>query len=154
MVRQRSFNQLHQFLQYQVVTDSKPLACLLLSLEGVYPAAHQLALDMLKRLSTANELIVEILLNKQKIISAIRFVQSCGRTDHVSARKFLDAAMKTGDRLVFFSVFKFFEERNLRLNGTPGFPPNELCDIYVQHFVATFGRTSAITSIFGDKDGV
>lgn len=47
-------------------------ACLLLSLEGVYPAAYQLALDMLRRLSTANDLIVEILINKQKIIPAMR----------------------------------------------------------------------------------
>jgi hypothetical protein len=42
-------------------------------LEGVYPAAYQLALDMLKRLSTANDLIVEILINKQKIIPALRY---------------------------------------------------------------------------------
>ena len=42
MVRQKAFYQLHQFLEYHVVTDSKPLACLLLSLEGVYPDAHQL----------------------------------------------------------------------------------------------------------------
>lgn len=95
MVRQKAFYQLHQFLQYHVVSDSKPLvrihqkimrftpllkctfinlqACLLLSLEGVYPAAYQLALDMLKRLSTANDLIVEILINKQKIIPALRY---------------------------------------------------------------------------------
>ena len=75
-----------------------------------------------------------------------RFVQSCGRADHVSARKFLDAAMKTGNRLVFFSVFKFFEERNLRLYGTPTFPPNELCDVYCQYFFATFGKSSAIAT--------
>jgi len=72
MVRRKSFYQLHQFLMCHVVTDSKPLACLLLSLEGVYPAALQLALDMLRRLSTANDLIVEVLLNKQKVIQALR----------------------------------------------------------------------------------
>jgi len=41
-------------------------------LEGVYPAAHQLALDMLKRLKTADDLIVDILLNKEKVIPALR----------------------------------------------------------------------------------
>ena len=58
--------------------------------------------------------------------------------------------MKTGNRLVFFSVFKFFEERNCRLTGAPAFPQNELCDIYVQHFMSTFGKVSAITNIYGD----
>ena len=47
-------------------------ACLLLSLESVYPAAYQLALDMLKRISTANEEIVEILLSKNKVLPALR----------------------------------------------------------------------------------
>lgn len=72
MVRRKAFYQLHQFLMCHVVTDSKPLACLLLSLEGVYPASLQLALDMLKRLSTANDLILEVMLNKQKVIPALR----------------------------------------------------------------------------------
>jgi len=150
MVRQKSFYQLHQFLQYHVVTDSKPLACLLLSLEGVYPAAYQLALDMLRRLSTANDLIVEILINKQKIIAALRFVQSCERTDHISAQKFLDAAMKCQDKSVFYAVFKFFEERNIRLRGTPVFDTNELCGPYIQHFQSVFGKSSACSNFFSD----
>ena len=48
LVYHSCFYQLHQFLQYHVLSDSKPLACLMLSLESVYPPAHQLALDMLK----------------------------------------------------------------------------------------------------------
>ena len=48
LVHNNCFYQLHQFLQYHVLGDSKPLACLMLSLESVYPPAHQLALDMLK----------------------------------------------------------------------------------------------------------
>lgn len=87
------FYQLHQLFQYHAVADSKPLvllnlvinsrfyliyyfqfkACLLLSLESVYPAAYQLALDMLKRISNANEEIVEILLSKNKVLSALRY---------------------------------------------------------------------------------
>ncbi|VDI81349.1 Hypothetical predicted protein [Mytilus galloprovincialis] len=48
LVRNNCFYQLHQFLQYHVLADSKPLACLMLSLEHVYAPAHQLALDMLQ----------------------------------------------------------------------------------------------------------
>uniref|UniRef100_A0A8D3DGX9 Mic1 domain-containing protein n=1 Tax=Scophthalmus maximus TaxID=52904 RepID=A0A8D3DGX9_SCOMX len=48
LVQHSLFYMLHQFLQYHVLSDSKPLACLLLSLESTYPPAHQLSLDMLK----------------------------------------------------------------------------------------------------------
>jgi len=41
--------------------------------------------------------------------------------DLVAARKFLDAA-KYDDQL-FYSVYKFFEARNLRINGKPEFKP-------------------------------
>ncbi len=49
LVTSRRWFQLHVLLQYRVIADSKPLACLLLSLEKAYPPALQLALDMLHR---------------------------------------------------------------------------------------------------------
>ncbi|XP_065745843.1 regulator of MON1-CCZ1 complex isoform X3 [Phocoena phocoena] len=52
LVQHNLFYTLHQFLQYHVLSDSKPLACLLLSLESFYPPAHQLSLDMLKMLQS------------------------------------------------------------------------------------------------------
>ncbi|KAJ1531899.1 hypothetical protein ONE63_000544 [Megalurothrips usitatus] len=134
LVQHEAYYQLHQLLQYHVVSDSKPLACLLLSLESLYPAAHQLALDMLKRLSTANEEIIEVLLSKQQILPALRFVHSVGSVDQVSARKFLDAAKATGEPNVFIGVYKFFEQRNLRLKGTTAFAKGEHCDVYVKHY--------------------
>ncbi|XP_053377581.1 regulator of MON1-CCZ1 complex-like isoform X2 [Mercenaria mercenaria] len=72
LVHNNCFYQLHQFLQYHVLSDSKPLACLMLSLESVYPPAHQLALDMLTRLATANEEIIEVLLSKHQLLPAVR----------------------------------------------------------------------------------
>ncbi|XP_063227764.1 regulator of MON1-CCZ1 complex isoform X2 [Bacillus rossius redtenbacheri] len=143
LVHHRAYYQLHQLLQYHVVSDSKPLACLLLSLENLYPAAHQLALDMLKRLGTANEEIIEVLLSKQQILPALRFVRSTGAIDQVSARKFLEAAKSAGDTTVFYAVFKFFEQRNLRVKGTAAFSKGEHCDIYVKHFQELFTETNA-----------
>lgn len=49
-VRSGKFTALQQLLQYGVVADSKPLACLLLSLGNLHPTSSQLALDMLARL--------------------------------------------------------------------------------------------------------
>jgi hypothetical protein len=54
-----------------------------------------------------------------------RFVKSVGYVDGVSARKFLDAALGTKDIMIFYTVFKFFEQRNIRLRGTPKFPSGE-----------------------------
>lgn len=49
-MRRNRFTALQQLLQYGVISDSKPLGCLLLSLGNMHPAASQLALDMLARL--------------------------------------------------------------------------------------------------------
>uniref|UniRef100_M4AEM9 Regulator of MON1-CCZ1 n=1 Tax=Xiphophorus maculatus TaxID=8083 RepID=M4AEM9_XIPMA len=140
LVQNNLFYMLHQFLQYHVLSDSKPLACLLLSLESTYPPAHQLSLDMLKRLSTANDEIVEVLLSKQQVLGALRFIRSVGGHDNVSARKFLDAARQTGDQMLFYTVFRSFQQRNQRLRGNPSFNPGEHCEEHVAHFKQLFGE--------------
>ena len=72
-VRTGRLYQLHQLLQYHVITDSKPLACLLLSLESLYPPSRQMALDMMARLGTATHEITEILLDNGHIVTALNF---------------------------------------------------------------------------------
>uniref|UniRef100_A0A8C9TTJ2 Regulator of MON1-CCZ1 n=1 Tax=Scleropages formosus TaxID=113540 RepID=A0A8C9TTJ2_SCLFO len=62
LVQHNLLYMLHQFLQYHVLSDSKPLACLLLSLESTYPPAHQLSLDMLK----VNSNILPCMMQKKK----------------------------------------------------------------------------------------
>ncbi|XP_053570952.1 regulator of MON1-CCZ1 complex isoform X2 [Bombina bombina] len=144
LVQHNLFYMLHQFLQYHVLSDSKPLACLLLSLESVYPPAHQLSLDMLKRLSTANDEIVEVLLSKHQVLAALRFVRSIGGHDCASARKFLDAAKQTSDNMLFYTVFRFFEQRNHRLRGNPNFTPGEHCEEHVISFKQIFGENALL----------
>lgn len=140
LVHNNCFYQLHQFLQYHVLGDSKPLACLMLSLESVYPPAHQLALDMLKRIQTANEEIIEVLLSKHQLLPALRFIRSVGIVDTVSSRKFLEAALSTEDSMIFYTVFKFFEQRNQKLRGSPRFQAGEHCEQYVKQFESQFGQ--------------
>ncbi|RWS28618.1 uncharacterized protein B4U80_07231 [Leptotrombidium deliense] len=139
LIRSNRFYQLHQFLQYHVFSDSKPLACLLLSLHPKYPHAIQLSLDMFKRLSVAHEDIVDIFLSQFEVIRALRYVQRHGNVDNISARKFLEFALNSGDSRVFYSIFKFFEERNLRLRGSPSFVRGEHCEMFVEHFQKLFG---------------
>ncbi|RXM36082.1 hypothetical protein EOD39_12265 [Acipenser ruthenus] len=140
LVHHNLFYMLHQFLQYHVLSDSKPLACLLLSLESTYPPAHQLSLDMLKRLSTANDEIVEVLLSKHQVLGALRFIRGVGGHDNISARKFLDAAKQTREEMLFYTIFRFFEQRNQRLRGSPHFTPGEHCEEHVAYFKQVFGE--------------
>ncbi|KAG8133527.1 hypothetical protein E2320_011332 [Naja naja] len=139
LVQHNLFYMLHQFLQYHVLSDSKPLACLLLSLESIYPPAHQLSLDMLKRLCTANDEIVEVLLSKHQVLAALRFIRGIGGHDSISARKFLDAAKQTEDEMLFYTIFRFFEQRNQRMRGNPSFTPGEHCEEHVTFFKQVFG---------------
>lgn len=138
LIENKCFYQLHQFLQYHVISDSKPLACLLLSRELVYPPATQLAMDMFKRLSTADGEIIDILLSRGQLLSALRYVRATDKVDSVSARQFLEAAANEDDRSIFYTVYKFFEERNVRLRKNPAFPPDERCQPYEQLFKRYF----------------
>lgn len=58
--------------------------------------------------------------------------------DQISARKFLEAAKASNDATLFHSVFKFFEQRNLRLRNTTAFTRGEHCQPYVLHFKYLF----------------
>ncbi|KAL0156382.1 hypothetical protein M9458_047628, partial [Cirrhinus mrigala] len=91
------------------------------------------------RLSTANDEIVEVLLSKQQVLGALRFIRSVGAHDNVSARKFLDAARQTNDTMLFYTIFRFFEQRNMRLRGNPGFNQGEHCEEHVAYFKQVFG---------------
>ncbi|XP_038853519.1 regulator of MON1-CCZ1 complex-like isoform X1 [Salvelinus namaycush] len=153
LVQHNLFYMLHQFLQYHVLSDSKPLVnqqllhTAQLFHESTYPPAHQLSLDMLKRLSTANDEIVEVLLSRQQVLGALRFIRSVGGHDNISARKFLDAARQTTDQMLFYTIFRFFEQRNLRLRGSSSFNPGEHCEEHVVYFKQVFGEQALMKQV-------
>jgi hypothetical protein len=114
LIRNNRFYQLHQFLQYHIISDSPHVACQLLALEKIYPPTYQLALDMLKRLSSkrkvVREQIVEVLLTRQQFIPALRLIRNSKDVSY-SVPRFLDAAFTQNDNTLFYSVYKFFEKR-------------------------------------------
>eukprot|EP00730_Choanoeca_flexa_P017202 TRINITY_DN8251_c0_g1_i2.p1 TRINITY_DN8251_c0_g1~~TRINITY_DN8251_c0_g1_i2.p1 ORF type:complete len:629 (+),score=164.15 TRINITY_DN8251_c0_g1_i2:100-1986(+) len=140
LVSQGKEYQLHQFLQYHVVDDSKPVACLLLSLQSKYPPAFQLALDMFKRLGDADNDIFDVLLSTEQVLSALRYMRSMGTeaVASIPARRFLEAARNTNDEMLFYNVYTFFVNRNTTLRGSPEFLPEEQCAEFVKHFDVTF----------------
>ena len=58
--------------------------------------------------------------------------------DSVPARKFLEAAEKSGDQMTFYNVFTFLEERNVRLKGSPAFSPKDQCETFVNKYKEMF----------------
>jgi regulator of MON1-CCZ1 complex len=114
-------------MSYNVLHESKPLACFLMSLANHDPLISQMAMDMLKRLNS-HEIIVEILLEQGKVIDAMRLTKQYTNIDFISARKFLEAAWKSDDKMTFYSVFNFLTARNLRLRGNADFLKGKLLD--------------------------
>lgn len=111
---------------------------------------------------TANEEIIEVLLSQYQLTRALRFIQNHANIDSISARKFLDVAFSSGDTKLFYTVYKFFELRNLRIRGSPAFATGlylmldfnaltlyfelgEHCETFVHHFEQLFGSTSSLS---------
>jgi hypothetical protein len=138
LIKSNRLYQLHQYLQYHVLSDSKTLACMLLSIESTYPVANQLALDMLKRMGNSDEDIIDVMLSKCLVLPAIRYASQVGLADTIMACKFLETAKDASNPLIYFEVYRFFEERNIRLHRTATFKSDENCDIYVKHFNSLF----------------
>lgn len=141
LVLNKSFTQLHQFLQYHIITDSKPIACLLLSLENLYPAANQLALDMLHRLENATEEISEVLLSKGHVITAIKYNSSHNKETELSFRKYLNIAQNSDDPRIFYSVFVEFEKRELSAGrNLSNLTEGSHYDVYIKLFREKFHK--------------
>ncbi len=125
LVQRRAWFQLHILLQYRVIGDSKPLACLLLSLESAYEPAHQLAMDMLSRLRDSTEEVCEVLLAKGLVVPALKHAAAGCGAERVPVKKYLEAAEMVGDESLFFNVFNWFKDKNLI--------PKKLMEEYSRH---------------------
>ncbi|XP_028175226.1 regulator of MON1-CCZ1 complex, partial [Ostrinia furnacalis] len=114
--------------------DSRPLACQLLSLGHIDPAAAQLALDMMWRLKGYED-IIEILLSWGWVVAGVGAARAGGggaAWPGAAARKLLAAAK--GDPPAFATVFRALQARNTRLRGAPHFLKGEQCDSYVEYY--------------------
>ncbi|KAL7059454.1 hypothetical protein AAHC03_013072 [Spirometra sp. Aus1] len=144
IIRAGDFCRLVHCVQSHTLTDSTQIVFQLLALESAFPPAGRLALDMLQRMGTANEAILEILLTKGDPITALRFCQS--RPDLFALpdtpRKLLDAAKQSSNPLVFYSVFRFFELAAQRQSSYACSLHDARYQPYRNHFVSLFGRST------------
>lgn len=149
LIEYRMVYQLQQFLQYHVFHDSKPLACLLLSLQGFCRNATQLAVDMFKRLKVANEDMIDVYLSvnsHMSVLRALRYVQKQDALDSVSARKFLEVARNSMNEKNFFVVYKLFQLRNLKARGSTDFAEGLYCLSLVDHVIICFCYLQQVNS--------
>ncbi|XP_034659319.1 regulator of MON1-CCZ1 complex isoform X2 [Drosophila subobscura] len=143
LIHNRSFDTLRRLVSYSMLLESKAVACFLLSHSDVNTAISQVAIDMLGKIQ-AHEIIVEVMLGQGKVIDALRLAKNSLGLDKVPARKFLEAAHKTRDDLIFHSVFRFFQMRNLKLYETLAFPKAEQCTEFIQHYNGTFPTDNSL----------
>lgn len=66
-------------------------------------------------------MIIEVLLGQDKIIEALRLAISLSGAENLSARKYLEAAKKRDDPIVFYTIYTWFQQRNIRQRGSPDF---------------------------------
>ncbi|KAJ8967739.1 hypothetical protein NQ317_010800 [Molorchus minor] len=128
LASQHKFTALQQLLQYGVIANSKPLACLLLSLGNMHPSAVQMALDMLARIDATEE-IQEILLNEGQILAALKIAG-----DTANPRKYLSAATAPED---LHSVLIYFRNNQ---HFAAAFKKDERLMSYVQKYNTIFNE--------------
>lgn len=55
------------------------------------------------------------------MVEALRLANSLAGADTLSARKYLEAAKKTNNPIIFYTVYTWFQQRNIRQRGSPDF---------------------------------
>ncbi|XP_038206383.1 regulator of MON1-CCZ1 complex [Zerene cesonia] len=112
--------------------DARPLACQLLSLGHIDPAAAQLALDMMWRLRAYEE-IVEVLLSWDEPVSALGAARQsgAGAWGALAPRKLLGGAARAP---AFRALYHALRARNERLRGDPHFLRGEQCEPYIEYY--------------------
>ncbi|VDM93023.1 unnamed protein product [Onchocerca ochengi] len=116
MITMGQLERLHQLLLYRIIPDSKQLAFQLLSHEAKYFPLVQLALDMLSRLGTATEEIVEVLIARNLVVEAIRFLENSQSADKMNGLKLIESAWKE-NRVIRYAVFSYFLERGSKIRN-------------------------------------
>ncbi|XP_075164805.1 regulator of MON1-CCZ1 complex protein bulli [Haematobia irritans] len=142
LIRNKSFDTLRRLVEYSLLMESKTIACYLLSHSNEDCAVSQVALNMLSKIK-AYEIVIEVLLGQGKVVDALRLAINTTEAERISARKFLEAAQKSKNDITFYSVFKFFQMRNMKHHGSVDFLKNEQCYEFVQHYNTLYNTPTA-----------
>ncbi|XP_003376787.1 conserved hypothetical protein [Trichinella spiralis] len=104
------FQLLQEMLYQRVFPDLKPLALALVSFAAKNESCFHLALHILMHRKNSAIEVCEILLEQKDIISALKYARHLDAVDPVIALKLIEAAKKSNNPLMFYSVFQYFEK--------------------------------------------
>uniref|UniRef100_A0A0N5BFP2 Mic1 domain-containing protein n=1 Tax=Strongyloides papillosus TaxID=174720 RepID=A0A0N5BFP2_STREA len=107
LIKAKDFVRLEQLIQYKVIPDTKAFAFDFVSLENEYPPLAQLAMDILARIAKTSEPIAEILINKGRLIEALKYMENHD-PDKINVVKVVDAAIQTDNRQLKHAVAQYF----------------------------------------------
>eukprot|EP00469_Lotharella_globosa_P006950 CAMPEP_0167779988 /NCGR_PEP_ID=MMETSP0111_2-20121227/5107_1 /TAXON_ID=91324 /ORGANISM="Lotharella globosa, Strain CCCM811" /LENGTH=700 /DNA_ID=CAMNT_0007670449 /DNA_START=15 /DNA_END=2117 /DNA_ORIENTATION=- len=153
LLQDNRFVELHQYLQYHVLQDSKEFALELISLQKRYEPAYQLGLDMLYRLSAFTEMM-KVLLEHDQVLEALQLVPHSSavfQEKGLEPADFLNVAVKIKRSSIFFTCYRFFQARNQALRNSPVFLPDDRCERFVRIYEKNF-RTRPETKPTLDLD--
>ncbi|KAJ3041352.1 hypothetical protein HDV00_009493 [Rhizophlyctis rosea] len=119
LIQSKRYVDLQQHMQHRVVQDSLPLAKMLLKEEQAYRPFGGLGLEMLKRVGTVED-VIDALLARGKVLEALRHALLNNAIRDCLATSFLDAAYASGDKMLFFNVFRCLEEHGMVPSGDHG----------------------------------
>eukprot|EP00470_Lotharella_oceanica_P010730 CAMPEP_0170185070 /NCGR_PEP_ID=MMETSP0040_2-20121228/35539_1 /TAXON_ID=641309 /ORGANISM="Lotharella oceanica, Strain CCMP622" /LENGTH=269 /DNA_ID=CAMNT_0010431351 /DNA_START=177 /DNA_END=986 /DNA_ORIENTATION=- len=140
LLEDNRYVELHQYLQYHVLQDSKDFALQLISLQNQYEPAYQLGLDMLYRLSAFTEMM-KVLLDHDQVLEALQLVPHTSavfQEKGLEPADFLNVAVKIKRSSIFFTCYRFFQARNQALRSSPVFLPDDRCDRFVRIYEKNF----------------
>uniref|UniRef100_A0A0N4ZP79 Mic1 domain-containing protein n=1 Tax=Parastrongyloides trichosuri TaxID=131310 RepID=A0A0N4ZP79_PARTI len=126
LIKAKDFSRLEQLIQYKVIPDTKAFAFDFVSLENEYPPLAQLAMDILARISKTPEPIAEILINKGRLVEALKYME-LHDTDKINIIKVIDAAIQSDNTQLKYAISQYFSTKKVQyLNGEMAETVNEL----------------------------
>ncbi|CEF62397.1 Colon cancer-associated Mic1-like domain-containing protein [Strongyloides ratti] len=112
LIKAKDYIRLEQLIQYKVIPDTKAFAFDFVSLENEYPPLAQLAMDILARIAKTPEPISEILINKGRLIEALKYMENHD-PDKINVVKVIDAAIQSDNRQLKHAVAQYFANKKI-----------------------------------------
>ncbi len=136
LVKAQELHLLHSFVQYKVISDSRPTALQILSISAEYKPGYQIALDMMSRLQ-AYDLICEIFLSRGQFSQALQTMHRYS-ISNIPPKVIFETILATNDQLMFFNAYEILRKINLKNRGDPSFLESEECAQYDKLFAENF----------------
>uniref|UniRef100_A0A5S6QKG4 AB hydrolase-1 domain-containing protein n=1 Tax=Trichuris muris TaxID=70415 RepID=A0A5S6QKG4_TRIMR len=133
LARCGQFQLLQELLHHRVLPDLKALAFNLVSYSANNECCFQMALNMLTRRGDSADEVCELLMAQNNVLSALRYARNLGVLDKVLAVKLIEAASRSENPVLFFSVFQYFEKDVALFKQLQQYIPSDLASFQAKY---------------------